>query len=140
MVSVPVLSSTSASIFANLSNARPPLITTPCRKAETVPARIAIGVTSASSIGEPNTKRVITNLISLVIHQTPPIKRTSRGVRIKVTLSASIWILALRFSASSIRRLMRPNMVFSPIFSVFTIKPPVSRNVPANTISPDFFV
>ncbi len=62
MVSVPVLSKISVSTDEKRSKEILPLMSIPYRKAAAVPAKIAKGVISVSSMGDPKTRSVETKV------------------------------------------------------------------------------
>ncbi len=94
-VSVPVLSSATASIFADLSRNSPPLIRMPSRAPRPMPATTATGMEMTSAPGQPTTSSVSAST-------TSPVTSPNTSAR---TMMAGVYQAEKRFMNAAARAL-----------------------------------
>ena len=135
-VSVPVLSTATVEIFAEVSRYSPPLMRMPLRAARPIPATMATGMEMTSAPGQPMTSRVRARTMSRETRPAMTASRMTPGVYHREKRSMKAWVLALASCASSTRWMMRARVVSDPVPVASTCRNPPRETVPAKTRSP----
>ena len=134
-VSVPVLSTATTEILAEVSRNSPPLIRMPLRAARPMPATIATGMEITSAPGQAITSRVSASTMSPVARPATSASTITAGVYHFENRSMNDWVRAFASCASSTRWMMRASVVSAPMPVANTCRKPPRETVPAKTWS-----
>ena len=138
-VSVPVLSTATAVIFADFSRYSPPLIKMPSLAARPMPATIETGMEMTIAPGQPITSRVSASTTSPVTTPATTASTMIAGVYQAENRSMNRCVRALASWASSTRWMIRASVVSAPTPVAVTCSSPPREIVPAKTVSPTDF-
>ena len=135
-VNVPVLSTTSASIFPASSKKMPPFTSTARRAMFEIPAVTAVGVAIANAQGQATNNSDTAVLMFLVTRKTIIASISTTGRNQTVKRSAMFWIGALVRCADSTRCTIRASVVSDPTLVARASIRPVRFSVPLNNSLP----